>query len=389
MALHRSLLLSITTLTLTIGASHALADKPDVVKLDEGQIPKVEFPEKAVHDQTPLRVKVLVYEFNPWIPGDVHSPDKPGAKPKRLREVCGWNNPRDLARGYMEDMLEASGGYIQFEIVEWNIVDQFQTKIDGFAYTPESYMKCFRKEAEWHQPDGTDYAMSIKELGMAKRIDAGEADEIWWFGAPYMGWYESLMVGPKSFWINGPAMTDYPCKRRFAIMGYNYERGVAEVIHDLGHRTESSMAYYYGGWKVDELTTNWARFAANEHQSGTAAVGTCHYPANAEHDYDYANERTVMSTADDWLNYPDLTGEKKRINREAWGGPDYHRNYQCWFFTRLPKAPGVNPDGRENNWWKYIFNFNAYLDDRSGAPDPDAKPVRDRAVEQAGATRPA
>ena len=40
-----------------------------------------------------------------------------------------------------------------------------------------------------------------------------------------------------------------------------------------------------------------------------------------------------------------------------------------WWFTHLPKAPGINPDGRLNNWWEYLFNFNAY-DEKGRARNP-------------------
>jgi hypothetical protein len=364
-------------------AQRPALERPDFVTLDTTKLPRIEAPKRVIHGQKPQRVRVLVYEFNPWVPGSAHSPQQPDAPRKRLSVACGWKDPLALARGYMQDLCDASGGYVQYEIVSWHVVDQFQLKMDGFRYTPETYMQCRRGERKWHHPDGADYARSLRELRIAERIDAGEADEVWWFGAPYMGWFESRMIGPGAFWVNGPAMQDFPCKRPFVVMGFSYERGVAEMLHDLGHRTESTMSRFYGGWKVDELTSNWARFAANEHQSGkgNAAVGTCHYPANGQKDYDYANPRKVLSTADDWLNYPKLTGKQSLVSRESWGGPDHHRNYQRWFFERLPKAPGVNPDGRENNWWKYIFDFASYRKDgqlrkaarREDAPKPQKR----------------
>jgi hypothetical protein len=363
------------------------ATKPKVEKLPENKIPAIEFPDKVAHDQTPVRVKVLVYEFNPHIPGKLHSPDNPNAKPKRLAEVGGWSDSRALAQGYMEDMLEASGGYIQFDIVEWNIVDAFQKKRDGYTYTPETYMKALRGETEWYQPDGVDYHHEIRKFGMSKRIDAGEADEIWWFGLPYFGYWESVMIGPESYWINAPPQTDFPCKRRFAIMGWNSERGVAEMIHNMGHRTESAMSHYYNGWNLSEPKTNWDHFSKVIAKGAKiSGVGHCHYPPNGESDYDYANENTVKSTAPDWLDFPNLTGKTAMIDRETWGGPDYHRNFQIWFFTHLPKAPGINEDGRVNNWWEYIYNFNAY--DSDGNKKSGARPIRDRAVEKDGAVRP-
>lgn len=301
------------------------------------------------------RIRVLVLNFDPLIPSEGNLP---------LSKVGRWNDPKSLANAYIADVKEISGGVVQFQIVDWRDVNAFPTKTDGFAYTVSSYMECLRNGGGWHEPDGLDYEKVIRDFNIANRINVGDIQEVWLFGAPYFGYWESAMAGPGSFYINGGVYANVPSKRPFAIMGFNYERGVAEMLHNLCHRTEATMSHFYGGWKVDELTTNWARFAANFHQSGTAAVGTCHYPPNAEKDYDYSNPRFVDSTADDWLNYPNLKGKKMPVNCEAWGGPDYHRNYMKWWFTRLPRAAGWNQDGRLNNWWVYVFAFDRF--DKNG-----------------------
>jgi uncharacterized protein YndB with AHSA1/START domain len=33
-----------------------------------------------------------------------------------------------------------------------------------------------------------------------------------------------------------------------------------------------------------------------------------------------------------------------------------------WWFRRLPRAAGINADGRLNNWWRYVFRFDDYTD---------------------------
>lgn len=305
--------------------------------------------------ETPLEIKVLVINLDPLIPEEGNRP---------LHEVYKWNDPRQLAEGYMKEIEQASGGFIRYKIVEWRDVNAFPVKEDGFVYTPETFKECWENRETCHQPDGSDYPLLLETHGVVPRIDRGEIDELWIFGAPYFGFWESAMAGPGAFYINGGVYDSVKASRPFAIMGFSYERGVAEMMHNLSHRTESSLERIYGGWEVDKLTSNWARFAANAHQSnGVAAVGTCHYPPNGEKDYDYANPREVESSADDWLNYPKLTGKKTLVSCETWGGPNYHLNYLRWWFSRLPKAPGVNPDGRQNNWWKYVFDFNRYTAD--------------------------
>jgi hypothetical protein len=330
-------------LLLALVPAIAFAQTPDNV--EDRKVPMIE-------------VKVLVLNFDPIVVPD---------KKVRLHEYGRWQDPRVLAKGYAEDIETASGGRVRYRIVEWQDLDEFPVKTDGFVYTLEEYLRCHKAGKDWHQPDGADYPKVIAKYKLSERVDKGEIDEVWWFGGPYFGFFESAMAGRGAFYINGGVFgpDKVPGKRAFAIMGYNYERGVAEMIHNLCHRTESTMSRVFGGWKAEVLDSDWARFAANFKQSGgIAAVGTCHYPPNAESDYDYGNKRFVESSADDWFNYPKLTGTTRRVNCETWGGPDYHRNYMKWWFARLPRAPGVNKDnGRLNDWWQYVFHFNAYTED--------------------------
>jgi hypothetical protein len=300
----------------------------------------------------PILVKVLVLNYDPIVKA---------REGKRLHEVGKWNAPRTLANGYQSDIEECSGGRVKFEVVEWRDVDEYPAKKDGYVYPEDVYLECMKTNKGWRQPDALDYEKMFDTQGVVPLVDAGTIDEIWMFGAPYFGYSESAMAGPRAFFINGATMAKTKSKRPFAIMGFNYERGVAEMIHNLCHRTESTMARVYGGWKSEKLDHAWAKFAANAHQSGgVAGVGSCHYPPNGEKDYDYRNRRRVESDADDWLNYPKLTGSKKTVDCETWGGPDYHRNYLRWWYKRLPKAEGVAADGRLNDWWEYVFNYDRY-----------------------------
>jgi hypothetical protein len=37
-----------------------------------------------------------------------------------------------------------------------------------------------------------------------------------------------------------------------------------------------------------------------------------------------------------------------------------------WYFAHLPRAPGKNPDGKLNNWWRYIYQFNDHVPKQRG-----------------------
>lgn len=318
--------------------------------------------QKAKTD-SPITIDVLVVNYDPIIESE-------GGK--RLHEVMRWNDPRTLAQGYVQDILKSSGGFVRLNIKEWRDLDEWPKKVDGFRYTDSSYLAVMRDKTEkGHQPDESDYPHLIQSQNVMRDMESGKFVELWTFSFPYAGHWEAAMAGPGAFFINGGVYDKVPGKARFAIMGFSYERGVAEMVHNTSHRTENHMRRVYGRWEPGKPTNLWERFSAHEKASpGYASVGNCHFPPNAEKDYDYANPRTVQSSADDWLDYPKLDGKTKPVNRETWGGPDYQRNYLNWWFTRLPKATGVDRDGRQMNWWKYIYRFNEFT--------PEGKPLRSR-----------
>jgi hypothetical protein len=304
----------------------------------------------AAQREAIMRPKVLVVSFNPVIEA---------AGGRRLNAVCGWNNPAALTRGYINDIRAASGGLVQCQVVESVTVDAFPAKKDGFRYTDESYLACWRSRTGWHQPDAVDYPALIRDFRLARRVEAGEIDEVWFWSMPYSGFWESTMAGRGAYFCNSDPVPDVPCSRIFVIMGFNYERGVGEMLEDLGHRTESIMTHVYGSWEP-KATHAWNRFTLYDKQApGKAACGNVHFAPNSEKDYDWGNKRAVWSTCDDWLTYPRLTGKRRQVDCRDWGSGDI-RAHHNWWLRHLPKAAGRNPDGKLNNWWRYVIDFNRY-----------------------------
>jgi hypothetical protein len=171
------------------------------------------------------------------------------------------------------------------------------------------------------------------------------------------------MAGPSAYWCNAPPL-QRPDVPLYVIMGLNYERGVAEAVHSFGHRVESILWRVYGSWSGDSTIGHlWDRFSRFEGRApGKAACGNVHFPPNGRQDYDYGNPAAVESEADDWLNFPDLTGVRRPVSSTDWGGS--HRGYMRWWLTRLPKAVGRNADGKLNNWWAYLLDMNEYPESR-------------------------
>ena len=313
---------------------------------------------RQIADNPTMIVKVLVICHDPKIPSEGN---------KHLSEVFRWNNPRELAELCRSEIEKYSHGRVKLEFAEWIDVDGIPPRMDGKTYTLDQYVKNRRTDSGWHDTDGQlDYYKVMTMHNVPERINSGEIDEVWCLGDHFFGIWEASMMGPNAFFINGGVYTGIDTDIPFAVMGGNYERNVDCMLENLLHRTENHISRAYGGWNIKEPKTNWDRFTANIEQSPlTPAVGTCHYSPNSTTDYDWWNERYVDSTAEDWLKYPNLTGKTTRINCEAWRETGWHQ----WWLMHLPKVPGVNPDGRQNNWWKYIYDHNNY-DANTGTPRP-------------------
>ena len=100
-----------------------------------------------------------------------------------------------------------------------------------------AYLDCLNDEQSCHQPDTADYGRILSDYNICDRVKDGQVDELWLFGGPWFGYYESRLAGPGAFWYNSPPLNGTNCDRLLPIMGFNYERGVAEMLHDLVETT--------------------------------------------------------------------------------------------------------------------------------------------------------
>ena len=242
-------------------------------------------------------------------------------------------------------------------MVEHIDVDGMPTKADGFTYEPDEFLQLLEaRKSGFHQPDGVDYHKILRDFDIIAQVNSGRIDEVWLWGFPYAGYYESIMGGPGAFWCNAPPLkkTDH-ARRRFIMMGYNYQRGVGEMLENLGHRAESIMRQVFRDRRGD--ANLWERFARyDQTHPGRAEVGIMHFAPNSVRDYDWGNKTPRAQRCDDWLNFPDLTGDQRTVDCRDWGDGDT-RLHHLWWYRRLPHVSGSS-GGISYNWWKYIIDAN-------------------------------
>jgi hypothetical protein len=268
-----------------------------------------------------------------------------------------WNRVEDLVRGFIADIQETSAGLARYQILERIDVDAFPAKVDGYRYDAQTYLNVIRGAAHPYMPQEADYYAIIQRFNILERIAQDEIDEVWVFNFPHAGFYESIMGGPGAFWCNAPPLRGtQAARRRFVIMGFSYERGVGEMLENMGHRAESILEKTFEGFTGGDNL--WKRFIRYEKMApGRAAVGNIHFAPNSQRDYDWNNPGVVLSESDDWLrNFPNLKGEVRRVTSADWGYGDI-REHHKWWFRHLPKVGGSR-HGIVHNWWQYVMDPN-------------------------------
>lgn len=175
--------------------------------------------------------KVLVIDF------------RPSAIPS------AWFSSDVLVQQYIDAMRKASADTLVYQVVGKQKVTKYPVLMDGRQYNNSTWAQAQADDSKAYRDSHgnymlADYQRIIQDFNLLQQVVDQKIDEVWMFGGPYFGFYESRMVGTGAFWCNGPGI-EQNC-RRFVIMGFNYQRSVKEMVHDFGHRSESILARQFG-----------------------------------------------------------------------------------------------------------------------------------------------
>lgn len=321
--------------------------------------------------------RVLVVNFDPTL-----------SNGRTINEHYGWQDPGIMAQRYADAIRSSSGGAVRYEVVDRLDLDAFPPVLNRPAFTADSWQAmydgcpvdaslCPTNTCEQYDPVScpnpearADYAQILAGLDVCRRVEGCEIDEVWMFGAPHLGFYESRMVGDGAFFVNAPPLQD-SCQRRYLVMGFNPERGLDAMLHDMGHVLESVLGHAFRNWRP--LGTTWADSPAEifrRYRSGVdpmnpwsdkAACGDTHNPPNAlGPQYVYDTPDPVVSMCDQFWAYPSFQTTGREVTCAEWGCT--HEGYLQWQFDRVPRRRGTFGN-HANNWWKYVAGFNHYVPD--------------------------
>lgn len=304
-------------------------------------------PQIADNDSEPAQItrsRVLVIVYDPLMENG-----------ERLSKAMKWKDTSDLLNGFMLDIMDISGGKLQYEITERIDVNEFPAKVDGFRYTPQTFRDVWNRVSAPHLPQEVDYYVILNQFNILQRVANNQIDEVWVFGFPHAGFYESTMGGPGAFWCNShPLKNTEAGKRRFIMMGFSYERGVGEMLESFGHRAESLMEKTFS--KLTGEANLWKRFIRYEKVApGRSACGNIHFAPNSQADYDWGNLTPVQSECYDWLlNFPNFKSDFRTVDAREWGEGEIRAHHK-WWFNHFPRTVGRR-NGIHHNWWQYVAN---------------------------------
>ncbi|MDF3026585.1 MAG: hypothetical protein K0S23_892 [Fluviicola sp.] len=276
-----------------------------------------------------------------------------------------WENPAALSQHLCDSLNAASGGVVNYFISETHYTENLYTLFGNSAIDADSLAQLFLEPgwttlhyvAETLGQSEFLYNQLLTDYNFCMLSNNETIDEVWVYAMPFVGLYESRLTGNGAFFYNSPPLTGNSCTDHLPIMGFNYERGVAEAWHSYGHRAENAMIHLFGEWNNNSPASSFDFFTLLEtHGSDSGHVGNIHFPVNATADYEYDNTSYVTSYASNWFTYPFLFQETELVNCEEWNCS--HLGYMSWWHRHLPNKACLDKNGFLNNWWSYIIDFN-------------------------------
>lgn len=220
-----------------------------------------------------------------------------------------------------------------------------------------------------HTVPMTDYNAIAESNDVVGWVEEHGVKEVWlWaYHGGVVDLWESNMAGPWGDISNSDRdPDDLPvAQSTYTLYHYNYQRSLSEATENHIHQLEAVINFVDGrddapeGEWADLLF--WGKFVGSDitHRIIEPRCGWSHYPPNGERDYDWANERFVMSDCADWR--PDGRGVQQEMNCEMWGC-----NSLGWFLYWTQNIPGADNglfhEGRPlTNWWRLIGDFDGAM----------------------------
>jgi hypothetical protein len=323
---------------------------------------------------------------------------------KRLHEIYNQIDPYSLTVGMHDAISEASNNHVKFEIKRYPFIPEYIDEVAGFKSNgrridESSYDYYYRNNMGYITLDAVfDMIGELKKYKVDSLINIGEIDDVVIMKGVGVQTNEVSMIGPTAYYVNG-AVIYGQLPVNATINAITYDRDAGTNFDGYIHGFEDHMDRVFRSRNADPYNSAhygnkgtiqhlWDAFisVAGTAPDNIAGVGCSHFSPNATSMADnycaFQKTNSFYTRGDDWLmNYPNLTGTATYYSNasQVWGCDNstltwengYRFNFYKWMFARIPNKPGryvdaTNPtnNGKLNNWWEYIYNFNKYPESR-------------------------
>ena len=328
-----------------------------------------------------FNMKVAVICYNPFM---TNVTELSGAR--RLNAVFGWPNGQSMANSQKSWWQEASDGMVNVDFVVITNLNIFPLMTNKQRYSQQTYYN--------YRVKGTDYINANFDYQhfftndvpwLVPAIEAGRIDQVWLYGWPGMNTYETRMFGKGALGCNSGGSYAPGNERMFMMCMPSIERSDTPM-ENFGHGCE----WILGGWFYNSTYsypnainhTNISDLALyrvhSTESSENICVGDVHNAPNSSSDYDWGNTTPVLSYADCWYDYPNMTNWVPRTMTCAdWGGGINYK-HKIWFLNHMPRRVGLRR-GHMMNWHTKYLNVN-----KAAYPIGSDTPISQRDVDMAG-----
>jgi hypothetical protein len=332
----------------------------------------------------PVTKKVMLVVYDPVM-----------SNGQKLHQYMSWYDPYALVPQINSAINTSSSGYVNYQVAQTYERNEWPAMQDGFRYNQSTYLQCYNspnKDLDCHKTSEFDYLRMFNDLGICAQLQSGAIDEVYIYGAPWFAFDEFAWkipndvmpyYTPTNGWLYDLRKKNIPnCGRSVFVMGFSYERGLAEALESYGHRIESALSVTVGRGFWDGCRGNatlgpsdWDHFSCIDKDKTSAGVnvagcGSAHFPPNGRWDYDDANTTPVTHACPSWDSYPFTTKTLVSQACASWGCG--RESFLRWWMAGIPVIDGLNTKGNLNNWWRYIVDYD---NAKTAAVIPNLKPT--------------
>lgn len=307
-----------------------------------------------------LDLKVAVVTHNPWMTNVAEI-----ARGRRMNAIFSWPTGYNMAKDQASWWFEASHGMVKVTFVTNVVLDTWPRYVSGDRFTPQSYYDARKKgiKPSWNTSFTFDYMYFYTNEcpWIVEYINKGIIDQVWLYSHPDGGCYESRLNGWGADYCNSNGLGTLDSEKVFMMCTPSMER-TDTPMENFGHAAESMLhtrwdcSYInYHPWRDYSKKNDFVLFNMNYAiDTNNIQVGTVHYAPNSTNDYLWGMKNYVDCYADNWYNYPDLSGPARSMNCSEWGGGVNHK-HKIWWFKHFPQKVGLHR-GQMMNWLCVYLN---------------------------------